>query len=271
MRAATDVEAFVHNPVGAFISGATWLLCCPAATLMALVSWGSPSREDCEHVMDTFDADLLIGPHSYFIDARRMAQQPDPVAFAAVVGRMGPQWERYRTHVTRCAIALPPGMTAAVVIGFFTLAPPPFETRFFTEPIEALRWVGATDPVWIQTTLDALQERACGASSFLLRMRAVLDGDVAQTSIENLAQGLNMSIRTLQRHLAAAGTSYRKELSAARVRKAQRLLVGTDLKITAVALEVGCASSQHLSTLFRKSTGESPSEWRSAHCTRRAG
>lgn len=271
MRLAKNVETFVSNPVGAFASGATWLVCCPAPTLMALVSWGSPSRDDCERVMDTFEADLIIGPHSYFIDARRMAPDPDPVAFAAVVDRMAPQWERYRTHVTRCAVVLPPGMTAAVVIGFFTLAPPPFETRFFADPIAALDWAGAADPAGVRTTLDVLQEQVAPTSSFLLRLRAVLDHRLPEMGVESVARELNMSIRTLQRRLAAAGTSYRNELNAARVCKAQRLLAETDLKITAVAMEVGCASSQHLSALFRRMTGESPSEWRSTHPARRAG
>jgi len=40
------------------------------------------------------------------------------------------------------------------------------------------------------------------------------------------------------------------------------LLADTDHKITSIAFEVGCASLQHFSTLFRKATGVAPSEWR---------
>ncbi len=37
------------------------------------------------------------------------------------------------------------------------------------------------------------------------------------------------------------------------------------MKLTAVAVEVGCASLQHFSSLFRKLVGESPSTWRDLH------
>lgn len=105
---------------------------------------------------------------------------------------------------------------------------------------------------------------AVGTPLFLQRLRERLDRDLASGGIAHVARSLRMSIRTLQRRLARAETSYRQELNAARLRKAQQLLAGTELKITAVALEVGCSSSQHLSALFRKMTGESPSAWRAA-------
>jgi AraC-like DNA-binding protein len=74
-----------------------------------------------------------------------------------------------------------------------------------------------------------------------------------------------MSARTLQHHLRAAGTSFRREVHAAQVAAAQRLLIDTDDKLGAIALEVGCATLQHFSTLFRKQTGLSPSAWRERH------
>ena len=43
------------------------------------------------------------------------------------------------------------------------------------------------------------------------------------------------------------------------------LLLESDAKLTSVAVEVGCASLQHFSSLFRKLTGESPSAWRARH------
>jgi hypothetical protein len=55
----------------------------------------------------------------------------------------------------------------------------------------------------------------------------------------------------------SASSAWRRRLS--------RRLASTELKITAVALEVGCASSQHLSALFRKMTGQSPRAWRATH------
>ena len=51
-------------------------------------------------------------------------------------------------------------------------------------------------------------------------------------------------------------------LHAARIRAAQTLLADTERKITSIALKVGYATLQHFSTVFRRSTGETPSAWR---------
>jgi transcriptional regulator GlxA family with amidase domain len=70
--------------------------------------------------------------------------------------------------------------------------------------------------------------------------------------------------RTLQRHLSAAGTSFRAEVESARLRAAEELLASTNLKVAAIAAEVGCASPQHFSALFRRARGMSPQQFRSA-------
>jgi transcriptional regulator GlxA family with amidase domain len=46
------------------------------------------------------------------------------------------------------------------------------------------------------------------------------------------------------------------------VRVAERLLRDTSSSLGAVAVEIGCASQQHFSTLFKRLTGESPSAFR---------
>jgi AraC-like DNA-binding protein len=42
----------------------------------------------------------------------------------------------------------------------------------------------------------------------------------------------------------------------------KRLLSETDKSVLAIALDVGCSSASRLSTMFRKATGMTPSEWR---------
>ena len=271
MRQAKDIAVFLDHPMESWVSGQRWLVCCPSASLMVLLAWGKGSREDAEQVMDTFAADLAIGPHVYFIDARRMDPRPDPEAFAAFVERLVPQWHLYRGHVTRCALVLPPGLTAAAIVGFFSMASPPFQTRYFADPVTALEWAGAPDPGGLLASLDDLQERASGTPTLLFRLRALLDTDPAGANVESAGRELALSVRSLQRRLLEAGTSYRKESNAARLRKAQRLLASTEMKITSVALEVGCSSSQHLSALFRKMTGQSPGAWRATHRTSGSG
>jgi AraC-like DNA-binding protein len=68
--------------------------------------------------------------------------------------------------------------------------------------------------------------------------------------------------RSLQRDLVAARTSFQRELDGARVRIAKRLLADSESPLTEIAYDVGCASPQHFSTLFRRVTGVAPSTWR---------
>ncbi len=94
-------------------------------------------------------------------------------------------------------------------------------------------------------------------------LHAWLDLQLAEgVTVDDAARGLANATRTLQRRLAEASTSFAEEVQRARVRAAQRLLVDTDAAITTIAIDVGCSSPQHLSTLFKKYVGETPSAWR---------
>ena len=95
-------------------------------------------------------------------------------------------------------------------------------------------------------------------------LRSHLDASLAGAAAE-----LAVSTRTLQRRLLDAASSFRSELQAARIERAQHLLANTDDKVTSIALEVCCASVQQFSDLFRRATNTTPTEWRQQR--RRAG
>lgn len=264
MHAASDIDAFLAAPEGRFVCGPRWLVFC-GPKVSGMIVWEAPAPEDAAAVVRTLPANLLGPPHGYFIDARRMSDAVDPASFTTVLEQAGPTLPQYAGHVARCAVVLPAGMAAAVVMGFFTLIGPPFEVRFFADPVSALDYLGQRDPQAFLAALDAMQERASGTPRLLFRLRALLDQDPSGPSVQEVAQRLGLSSRSLQRRLIEARTTFRAELLAARLRMAQRLLVESDHKITAIALEVGCGSSQHLSALFRRMTGETPSAWRASH------
>jgi len=88
---------------------------------------------------------------------------------------------------------------------------------------------------------------------------------VRRVTVSEVGRAIGVSPRSLQHQLRQAGTSFRQEVNAARVRAAQQLLQASDTKLTSIAIEVGCASLQHFSTLFRKQTGLAPSAWRARH------
>ena len=113
--------------------------------------------------------------------------------------------------------------------------------------------------------LNDLVMQLMGQSPLLGELHRVLRHRLVDASLTDVARELGMSERTLQRRLREAGTSFQSELNTVQVRTAQALLLESDAKLTAVAVEVGCASLQHFSSLFRKMTGESPSAWRARH------
>lgn len=264
MRAVRDIDEFLNDPADRYACGQRWLVF-SAGRIGGQIVWDSPTPDDAAQVVRSLAASLGRPPHGYFIDARRLSEHVDPGSFTTVVEHAGPTLPQYAGHVSRCAVVLPAGIGAAVVRGFFSMIDAPFEVRFFADAVAALDYLGQPDPQGFLAGLDRLQEKASGTPPLLFRLRALLDRDPAGATVQEAARLLSLSTRSLQRRLIESRTSFRAELLAARLRKAQRLLVDSDDKITAIALEVGCGSSQHLSSLFRKMTGETPTEWRASH------
>lgn len=99
------------------------------------------------------------------------------------------------------------------------------------------------------------------ASSLLADLRAFLE-QRPTCSIYEVARRFGMSQRTLQRRLQELGTSFQREISAAQMRTAMRLMRETGNPLKWIAIESGFASLQHFSSSFRARVGESPSAWR---------
>lgn len=77
-------------------------------------------------------------------------------------------------------------------------------------------------------------------------------------SLDELAHTLNLSPRTLDRHLKAEGTGFRELASEIFVERARSLLAG-GRTVTTVALELGYTDVSNFSRAFRKATGSNPS------------
>jgi AraC-like DNA-binding protein len=74
----------------------------------------------------------------------------------------------------------------------------------------------------------------------------------------------DMSVRTLQRRLAHASSSYREVVQHLKFEAARELLNQPDVKILDIALETGFTNSPHFTRFFRRIAGVSPSEYRTA-------
>ncbi|WP_299354862.1 AraC family transcriptional regulator [uncultured Shimia sp.] len=83
------------------------------------------------------------------------------------------------------------------------------------------------------------------------------------TDEKTVARLLAISPRTMQRALKAEGTSFRDIRSAAIEKKAQSLLVETETPIADIAKALGYSDVRAFRRAFKKSSGRSPSEFRS--------
>ncbi|MBZ4422997.1 helix-turn-helix transcriptional regulator [Myxococcus sp. RHSTA-1-4] len=202
-------------------------------------------------------------PHASLVDARRL-EAADPSAFTVLVKYMQPREKSFGTSVLRQALVRPEGVVGAVVGGFYTLLSGAYPSRAFSDPAQALEWLGQPDTLAapLLSKLNDLVAEATGQSPLLRELHQVMKGKLPEVNLSDVAREMGMSERTMQRRLKEAGTSFQAELNAVQVRMAQSLLLETNMKLTAVAVEVGCASLQHFSSLFRKMVGESPSAWR---------
>ncbi len=103
-----------------------------------------------------------------------------------------------------------------------------------------------------------------GLANCVDRLRELLAEDIAHVALSTAARNLGCSERSLQRHLAASGTSFRRELKQARLRRAQARLLETEMPVLEVARELGFASPESFIREFRKLMGTTPGAWRRA-------
>ncbi|HTR49537.1 MAG TPA: helix-turn-helix domain-containing protein [Kofleriaceae bacterium] len=260
MRAARDADAYAAAPRGAYVALPRALAYCARDSLWGFALWGKPTEADTRRLVPVLALELAprVAPHASLVDVSRL-EAADPRAFAVLARYLRDHFERFRTQVTRLALVRPPGVLGATVAGFYQVAGAPYPVRVFGELAAAARWVRART---IATEIAAAIAAASATPAWLAELRAWLDAHLADASLARAARASSRAPRSLQRDLAAVSSSFQHELDAARVRLAQRLLVESDSPLTEIAYDIGCASPQHFSTLFRRVVGCAPSTWR---------
>ena len=83
-------------------------------------------------------------------------------------------------------------------------------------------------------------------------------------TIEGIAEELHMSSRSLRRHLAAEGTSFRSLLDEVRLALAEELLLSGQLKLSEIAERLGYAESAPFIHAFKRWKGMTPDQYRRA-------
>jgi AraC-like DNA-binding protein len=106
----------------------------------------------------------------------------------------------------------------------------------------------------------ALADRVAAA------IREALDG--GEPDAERIARALGLSERTLRRHLATEGTSFRAVLDAVRGTRARALLADERLTLTEVAFALGFSEHSAFTRAFTRWFGEPPAAHRARHASR---
>jgi len=83
-------------------------------------------------------------------------------------------------------------------------------------------------------------------------------------SLAAAAKRVGLATRTLNRRLAAEGTSYLQLREEARYTIARQLLTGTRMPANQVADRLGYANASAFTRAFRQWSGKAPAEWRAS-------
>lgn len=265
MRSATTIDELVADPLGCYLVGESWISFVADGDVAGMVVWGKPSAEDIRALERTHSRLREVLPkHGAFVDVRGL-EAVDPAAFGVIGEFIASRGDWLAGGVSRLALVRADGVVGAITAGFFNMRVTPFEVEVFAEPDAALRWLSHGDPVALCDELDALVVEVTGTPALLRALRAHLDAHPGVLSLNDAANSVALSERSLQRKLAASNTTFQAELNQSQVRVAKRMLVETELALTRIALDVGCASLAHFSALFRKLTDTTPSEYRAQH------
>lgn len=264
LTAAADVASYRAAPAGHYLAGPSGLVFCARPDLWGFAVWGRPTPAEVRATTALLAMELRAPAvrHASLVDARSL-DAVDPEAFAVIGGYVTANFAALGRQVERLAIVRPPGMTGATVAGFFGVHDAPYPVKVLGDLRRAVTWVGGDAA--LATALDEAVAASRGQPPLLAALRRWLEAHLTDVALPAAAKALGQSPRSLQRHLRGAGATFQRELDAARVRVAMRLLETSRASLTEIALDVGCASPQHFSALFRRVAGSTPSAWRAAH------
>jgi AraC-like DNA-binding protein len=272
LKPALQVGTFVRDPEGRYLAGRCWISFCVDGSVAGCLIWGAPTVTDARALCAAmpFDRSALALHRNRLIDIRRL-ESLDAAAF-----------DVFAHHMIRAAHCLgriadcvalvqdsPIGLTLVRGLASVVDAPSAIDVRAFEQPAEALAWAGHRASVELAAELELLQARTLGTVPAVRDLRAWLSTELHDAKLPMAAAALGMSSRSLQRRLRDARTSFQDEVDLARIDVAKRLLLDTEAAISSIAQQVGYASPQHFTEVFRKIVAITPLHWRKRERARR--
>jgi AraC-like DNA-binding protein len=261
MLVQRSAKIFERDPYGGYVAGDTWLYFAHSPALFGIALWGSPSSADMAALVRLLTRELARPPHAALVDASGLLEiRPD--SFAELVDYFVNHHDRLARVVREAAVVMPLGMHRATVAGFFAVAPRPFPLTWWEAMDKAIQHLGFGVPGNVARDIAEAVTSLRTTRNIVTRSVELLRGGLADTTISGLAAGLDVSVRSLQRALASAGSSYSDLRRQVQLEQARLRLESSDDPVTIIALDVGFSTSQHFSAAFRKTYGCTPSSHR---------
>jgi AraC-like DNA-binding protein len=133
------------------------------------------------------------------------------------------------------------------------------QTSDLEKPLEV------ADPVmarYAQTFIDALPDNASVSVVLDIRKSIYLLLPMGRANIKQIAQSMNMNVRTLQRVLGESDSTFTELINGVRSELAQRYIANPHYALTRIAQLLGYANATAFTRWFRAQFGVSPSEQR---------
>ncbi|MEO8551793.1 MAG: helix-turn-helix domain-containing protein [Kofleriaceae bacterium] len=264
MNSTSDPRQLVADPVSHYYAARSIVAWAQSPTLIGAFHLGTWDPMDRDPVTSLFG--LPVSP--------RLASRFDLVHDLSAIGLLEERvlefFEQFlaqfaaaiATRVRRLAVVIPGGYVGAAFGGLVARwVVPVFDAFQVCERRDlAFAFLELAPPA--VSEIEALYQ-AHELPPIVVRLRALLAEAPRDSTLESSAADLGVSPRSLQRYLTGWGSSFRRELALARTRVASELLLG-DVKVEAVAREVGFATGEAFAVSFQKHTGESPRDFRDA-------
>lgn len=116
----------------------------------------------------------------------------------------------------------------------------------------------------LEARAQSLLKKLSGEPELLRRLRTVLSINLAngRVALADSAAALDLSARSLQRHLNTLGRSYQSVLDEVRQHAAEKLLRDPSVSLTQIAFLLGYTEQSTFHNAFRRWTGASPGAFR---------
>lgn len=188
--------------------GRTWVVACPARALYVTLFAGRPDEADLRELARAYRVRASTTPHAVLFDGSRV-EAIDPGAHELLFRSFEARRSAFTPNLVRAAFVHGDGVPGAVFAGYRRLLPlGTCETRSFRDTGRALAWLGADDDA--RAKVDVLAASLVEGGVELARLRALL-AERPHLGLSEAARALAVAPRSLQRALAASGTTFRDE------------------------------------------------------------